>query len=100
MTTAGREKETDRSMQDCVSKFCDTTTAHGFNHLNNDKGCVVKLGWTCVLVAAFVGLSCHLYRLASKYKEHHYVESTKLKFESPTFLDVTICNLDAIHYDR
>ncbi len=83
-----------------VSKFMDSTSAHGFYQVKQRKSFLAKLFWTSVLLLAFTGLGLHLATIVIQFLAYEHEETTSSIFGSPQFPDVTVCNMDGISADR
>ena len=77
-------------------QFCNSTTAHGFSHLEASST-HTRTCWIFILVLAFVAGALHLYTIINEYLEFNYHETTIISTDVyPLFPDITICDNSGI----
>ncbi|GFR83407.1 amiloride-sensitive sodium channel subunit gamma [Elysia marginata] len=82
------------------SKFADKCSLSGVPFITQAENRVVRVIWSCLLLAAFGLMTFHLYKLVVTYFEYKKQTGVQLSFSNLQFPAVTICNVNPMRMSQ
>ncbi|KAK3790662.1 hypothetical protein RRG08_048786 [Elysia crispata] len=83
-----------------LSRFADKCSVSGMPFITQAENAVVRIIWSCLLIAAFALMSFHLYNLIITYFQYKKQTQVQLSFNNLQFPAVTICNENAMRMSQ
>ncbi len=79
-------------IQELVSEYCLSTSAHGVSYIISSPHIIKKVGWIIILCGILVGSGYHISVLITSYLEYNFYTSVTLDTGQP----LTVREFDSI----
>ncbi|KAK3790663.1 hypothetical protein RRG08_048787 [Elysia crispata] len=94
------ENERPQGLARIFFKFADKCSISGMPFITGAENKLVRVIWSCLLLAAFGLMSFHLYKLIVTYFEYKKQTQVQLSFSNLQFPAVTICNVNPLRMSK
>ena len=81
-----------RGNKDTVSDFCSNSSAPGLSKIVQPQSLYLKAFWYIRVLCTAVSLVIHLCFIADSYFQYETIQQTQIKYEVPSYPDITICD--------